>query len=89
MLKIETFFASAVFSGLLDPLLGKGQRGALFDISYMEFIYFAYGSYIQNMNTMNEKGQGKGFGGRWFVYKKNRLDFSFQPARGIMSGQGE
>ena len=52
MLKIETFFASAVFSGLLDPLLGKGQRGALFDISYMEFIYFAYGSYIQNMNTI-------------------------------------
>ncbi len=60
MLKIETFFASAVFSGLLDPLLGKGQRGALFGISYMEFIYFAYGSYIQNMNTMNEKRQGKG-----------------------------
>jgi hypothetical protein len=52
MLKIETFFASAVFSGLLDPLLGKGQRGALFGISYMEFIYFAYGSYIQNMNTI-------------------------------------
>jgi hypothetical protein len=52
MLKIETFFASAVFSGLLDPLLGKGQRGALFGISYMEFIYFAYGSYIQNMNII-------------------------------------